>query len=122
MENNFKLVINGTEEISAVSADWVTWNGSGLSSAHDDIEEGRSLVLDFKPMSMDMLMAIKDMNYDGLSKLRTKSTYNYLTEPVTEVIEVTKKYIKFKTESNTYELHIKANAPWVKSKSPFSLG
>ena len=120
MKNNFRLVVNETEEIVADAADWVTWNGSGLSAAHDDIEEGRSLVLDFKPMSMDMLMAIKDMNYDGLAKLRTKSAYNYLTEPVTEVIEVTKKYIKFKTESNTYELHIKANAPWVRSKSPFT--
>jgi len=122
MENNFKLIVDGDLEIIADKIDWVTWNGTGLDQAHDSINIGRSLILDFKPMSMDMLLAIKEMNYDGLSKLKIKSAYKHLTEPTVEIIENTKKYIKFVTENHTYELYIKANEPWLKSRSPFSLG
>ena len=121
METNFKLVIDNDIEITANTISWVSWNGHGLDQAHDGPGAGRSLFLDFKTMPLDMLLSIKNMNYEGLSKLTTKSTYKHMTEPIRTLIEVSREFIKFKTDNHIYELYIKTNPVWLKPRSPFSL-
>jgi len=120
METNFKLVIDNDVEITADSISWVSWNGHGLDQAHDGPGEGRSLFLDFKTMPIEMLLTLKDMNYEGLSKLTTKSTYKHRTEPIITLIESSREYVKFKSNNHTYELYIKTNPVWLKSRTPFS--
>ena len=124
MDVNFKLVLPDNSEIDANVINWVTWNqdGGGLKEAHDGPEVGRSLVLDMQTMSMDMLLALSQSNFEGFDKLRSKSVYKYLSKPLLSVEESTHSNVKFTTEDGQFELLINSNPAWVKPRSPFSLG
>jgi hypothetical protein len=119
METNFKLVKNGTEEILADKISWVTWSqdgGGGIEDAHDDVQLGRSLVLDFQTLSLHELLALVNTDY---AKVRSKSAYKYLSEPVEEIIQDSETLIQFVTKNNTYDLHIARNPKW-NGKLPFT--
>ena len=64
--------------------DWVEWNDDRtFNSKHDAIGLRRSLVLDFN-----------------------LGTFQWMTTPVTEILENKENYIKFNTENSTYEVFI----------------
>jgi hypothetical protein len=118
METNFKLIKNGTQEITADRISWVTWNqdgGGGIDESHDDIQFGRSLILDFQYMTIDELEALIHSDY---AMVRTKSAYKYLTKPVVDIINWEEDRIEFETEDASYVLHIALNPKW-NGKSPF---
>lgn len=118
METNFKLIKNGTQEITADAISWVTWNqdgGGGIDEAHDDAQIGRSLILDFKYMTIDELEALINSDY---TLVRTKSPYKYLSKPIVSILHQTGELVEFTTEDATYALHIALNPKW-NGKSPF---
>lgn len=117
METNFKLIKNGTEVFESQTIHWVTWPiNRGMQFMHDGPLLNRSLVLDFKPMTMDALIALSSSSYSSIDE---KSTYQYLTSPITKMISNELDYIEFETIEGTYQLYINRN-PVGKSKSPFS--
>ena len=62
---------------------YVEWNEDGTSKElHDDIQIGRSLLLD------------------------PRISFTWLTTAITEIVEQKDNYIKFKTENSLYELKI----------------
>lgn len=61
---------------------FIDWDNDGtFNSSHDDVQVGRSLILD--PIN---------------------TRYTWLTTTITSIIEQKDKYIKFQTENSTYEL------------------
>ena len=61
---------------------FIDWDNDGtFHSSHDDVQVGRSLILD--PIN---------------------TRYTWLTTTITSIIEQKDKYIKFQTENSTYEL------------------
>ena len=124
MDVNFKLVLPTGEEITADSINWVTWNtgGGGLSAAHDGPGKGRSLVMDMKTIPMDMLLALSERNFEGISDIKIADPYKYLSKPITNLIESLADKVVFETEDGRFELLISANPKWLRPRSPFSLG
>ena len=124
MEVNFKLIKPDGTEITADAINWVTWNvdGGGLKAAHDGPAQGRSLVMDMKTIPMDVLLAMSQNNFEGMSDIKIKDPYKFLSEPITKIVESTKSKVIFETEKDTFELLINTNPAWVKPRSPFSLG
>ena len=60
---------------------YIEWNEDGTAKdSHDDIQIGRSLILD------------------------PRFTYTWLTTTITEIISYSEEYIKFQTENSLYEL------------------
>ena len=128
MDVNFKLIQPDGTEIVADKINWVTWNlegGGGLKAAHNNPEEGRSLIMDMQTMSLDTLLALSANRYEGLENVRTKSVYKYLSKPLISVDEKVRdpklETIKFTTEDGQFTLLISTN-PAFRGRSPFSLG
>jgi len=124
MDVNFKLIKPDGTEVNADAINWVTWNidGGGLKAAHDGPAVGRSLVMDMKTIPMDVLLTMSQNNFEGIKDIKVKNPYEFLSEPVTKIVESTKSKIVFETEEDTFELLINTNPVWVKPRSPFSLG
>lgn len=128
MDVNFKLILPDSTEITASKINWVAWNqdgGGGLEAAYDRPEIGRSLIMDMQTMSMDALLALSENNYEGLESFRTKSVYQYLSQPVISIEETIREpkleTIRFTTNEGQFELLINTN-PAFRGRSPFSLG
>jgi hypothetical protein len=121
MDTNFKLIKSNGDVITGATINWVTCNtiSGGLKDKHDKINLGRSLMIDLQTLSFSELQKIMK---NGYTSIPGKSVYKFLTDPVTKIINNSLDNIKFETDSETYELQIKRNKNWVKTKSPISLG
>jgi hypothetical protein len=85
---NYKLVrLNDGLTNTAQRVAFIEWNTDGtFYSSHDDIQVGRSIILD-------------PMNHN----------YTWLTTEITEIVEQKADYVKLQTKNSTYELHILIN-------------
>jgi len=71
-----KRMNDGLTQVGKFKVEYIEWNKDVYNCRHNDIEIGRSLLLD----------------------------NGWMTTVITEIIEQTDKYIKFQTKNSTYEL------------------
>ena len=86
MKRGFKYYITRHDGLSKRGNDikWVEWNeDSSFKDKFDTIAVGRSMVLDFN-----------------------MGNFKWMTTQVTEILETTATYIRFKTKNSEYELYI----------------
>jgi hypothetical protein len=77
--------INDGKEIGGNRVDWVEWNEDGtFKQKHDAPQVGYSCIID-----------------------GNRFTYGWLTTTITEILDISEEYIKFKTENSEYQLKYK---------------
>ena len=77
--------INDGKTIAGSTVDWIEWNEDGtFKQKHNEPQVGYACII------------------DGY-----KFTYGWLTTTITEILDISEEYIKFKTENSEYKLKYK---------------
>ena len=77
--------INDGKTIAGSTVDWIEWNEDGtFKQKHNEPQVGYACIIDGH-----------------------KFTYGWLTTTITEILDISEEYIKFKTENSEYKLKYK---------------
>ena len=120
MDSNFLLkdLEQGTE-MPAERIDWLEWDTDNsknkrFGGLHNKPLAGRSLILDMKPLALDLFAPGKNETVSIAPK------YAAILGEVVEIIDQAPGYIKFTTTTGTYELYSKINTNKKQKGAPVS--